>query len=191
MTVPPGSYIGCFNVIPHPDSEANPDSYLLCQETAQHKAGLLNLLGGGFERGIDKIITNCASREAREEGGGKLEVQWIGGIGLYEYPNPDQHRLHIIVASDLLKGEPAPSKEHPVVDFFSFEEIKAMDRAGQLRGPAVLRSIDFHRRGMIISKEQFLTTIPEDKTSRLRSRPQPRPKNRPGSKTRAPRSKKK
>ena len=97
------SKVGCFNVIPNPDTVGRPDSYLLCRETEPHKADLFNLLGGGLNFGPepdqDKVVLDCAIREGSEEGGGELVVRAIGGIGLYEYPNPDRHRLHLVFAS--------------------------------------------------------------------------------------------
>jgi len=140
---------------------------MLCEESAPGKAGLLNLPGCGFDREQDRVVLNCATREAREEGGDDLIVRAIGGLGIYEYPNPDRHRLHLVFASVVESGEPSPSKEHPWAGYASFAQITKWDEEGRLRNPAVRRSIDFYRRGMIIPLEQFLTTVFEDKLRKI------------------------
>ena len=144
--------VSCFNVIPHLET---PDHYLLVEETDPQ--GFFNLTGGNYDPD-DKILPKGAEREATEES--ELITKAIGGIGLYQYP---PNRLHVIFAAVVVSGEPVASEEHPTAAFFPYDEIVAMEAAGILRGPAVLRSIDFHRQGKIIDLDQFHTFIERDR----------------------------
>jgi 8-oxo-dGTP pyrophosphatase MutT (NUDIX family) len=145
--------VGCNNVIVNPD---NPDFYLLIQETSPHKRGLFNLPGGSRES--RESLIECAVREAEEETG--LLTEPIGLLGLYEYHKVNQ--LHVAFASTVVVGEPTPSEEHPIVEYFSFEDITRFNSEGKLRSERVLDAIRRHRDGRIIGLEALSAFMFDD-----------------------------
>lgn len=146
--------LACINVVEHPDMR---DFYLLVEESAENKQGLLNLPGGGRKPG--EYSRQTAGREATEESG--FEVEATHFISYYEYP---PNLLHIALASKIIGGALATSEEHPSVGFFSFGDIVDMDAEGRLRGPAVLDAIRKYHEGKAIPLGEVSLVVEHDKT---------------------------
>ena len=129
--------MGCSSVI-----ETEPGHYFVVLETAQHKAGTLNLAGGGWDE--QEMIKQCRSRETEEESGG-LKTRPIGIAGIYEYfDERNRHRLQFHFVSEVVSGsldELTPSEEHPWAGSLPFEQIEDIYENGGLRSWRVFESI--------------------------------------------------
>lgn len=113
--------------------------YLLVQETD----GRYNLPGGRLED--TETLLECQKREGKEESG--LELRAIGIVGMYQRPESSKgYNLTIIVyESEVEGGEITTSDEHPVIDFFDYEQIKEFSEDGLLARAYVLPAIDDFR----------------------------------------------
>ena len=130
----PATVIGCSNLI------MNGGRYLLVQESKEPARSLFNLPAGKPELG--ETLSEAAVREAREETGLDVQVEYLCAI--YHCPRTTEGVgvVNFVFCSKVSGGQLRTSAEHPVVEYFSREEIAEMGREGRLRGVHVELAID-------------------------------------------------
>jgi 8-oxo-dGTP pyrophosphatase MutT (NUDIX family) len=120
------------------------DRYVLVQEVRHEKAGYYNLPAGTLELGED--LLQCAVREVQEETGAMVTLESF--IGLYETVIATGSNVVFAVFSGSIPDEAVlQSEEHKVIKVLSYTAIEALDEAGQLRSPIVLKSISNYQNG--------------------------------------------
>jgi phosphatase NudJ len=133
-----GFYIGAGLVL------VQDDRYVLIQEVRNVKKGLYNLPAGTLD--INEDIITCAIRETEEETGAKVALEHF--VGIYETVLANgSNILFFVFSATIDQGVTFHSEEHTVIKTFSYEDIVTMDKAGELRAPTVLKSIDDYRGG--------------------------------------------
>ncbi len=130
----PATVIGCSNLI------ARGGRYLLVQESKEPARSLFNLPAGKPELG--ETLSEAAVREAREETGLDVEVEYL--VAIYHCPCTSEGIgvVNFVFRSEVSGGQLRTSAEHPVVAYFSRGEIADMGREGRLRGVHVELAID-------------------------------------------------
>jgi ADP-ribose pyrophosphatase YjhB (NUDIX family) len=142
-------------VIEHPRGT---ERFVLIEETAPHKRGLLNLPGGNedFE---DHTLLGTAIRETKEETGGAnstdpthgLDIEIDGLIATYTHEKRPKHRIAVFSGFVLeVSGVMNPTPEHPTVNAYSIEEIDEFYRNDLLRHPRVHHAIHAYLSGLAI-----------------------------------------
>lgn len=112
--------------------------FLLVQETKKIAHGLYNLPAGKVEEG--ETIIETAIREAKEETG--LTVKPVKIIGIFQNSNTNSSNLiDVIFKSEIVSGEITTSEEHPIVKFFTFDEIEDLGKKGLSRSDFVVKAI--------------------------------------------------
>lgn len=136
----PSMYIGCGCVIVDADGR-----YLLVQETKAIARGRMALPAGKLEPG--ETLEQAACREALEETG--LQVDIVGLLGVYHcaMTSEGSFGVNFVYEARVVGGQRTVSAEHPVVEWFSADEIIALDEAAQIRGSHVRISIERQQRG--------------------------------------------
>lgn len=133
-----GFFIGCGIIL------KQSDGYILVQEVRHEKAGFYNLPAGTLEVGEDLI--QCVSRETVEETGAKPELEHF--VGAYQTVIADGNNVVFFVfAGNIAADTIFQSDEHTVIKVFTYEELQALDKSGELRSPIVLKSIQDYRAG--------------------------------------------
>ena len=122
-------------------------TFLLVKEAKKSAEGLYNFPAGKLD-GNETIIEG-AIREAKEETG--LTVQPINLVGVYQRPvgRKGDNVTVIVFKSNITSGKTTPTEKHPEVKFFSYGELKEMERKGLLRSQYIMKSITDHKEGKL------------------------------------------
>jgi ADP-ribose pyrophosphatase YjhB (NUDIX family) len=121
---------------------------LLVQETLEKVKGKWNLPAGKLNMKED-IIT-CAGREGEEETGFKLKPIYL--IGIYQHHLTLERNVIIFVfKSKIVKGKLTIPKDIMSAKWFSFGEIKKLNKEGLLRSSYIWRAIEDYKIGKRIS----------------------------------------
>jgi 8-oxo-dGTP pyrophosphatase MutT (NUDIX family) len=124
------------------------DKYILVQETRHDKAGLFNLPAGTLE--IHEDLIQCVTREAKEETGVDVAIEHF--VGIYQAVMTSENNvLFTVFASTIPDDAVFQSVEHDTIRAFAYDEVVALNEAGQLRSPIVLKAIDDYRSGQRLS----------------------------------------
>jgi ADP-ribose pyrophosphatase YjhB (NUDIX family) len=132
--------VGCCNVITD-----DAGRYLLVRESKPSARSRFNLPAGKLE--VGETVSEAAAREAKEETGLDVEVEHL--IGLYQCvrTTEDFAVVNFVFASRVVGGALTETVEHPVVRFFSRQEISELAEKGLIRGTHIEMAIDDHRAG--------------------------------------------
>jgi 8-oxo-dGTP diphosphatase len=126
--------IGCSNLV------VRDGRYLLVQESKEPARSLFNLPAGKPELG--ETLPEAAVREAREETGLDVQVEYL--VAIFHCPRTSEGVgvVNFVFRSKVSGGQLRTSAEHPVVEYFSRDEIAELGRQGRLRGVHVELAID-------------------------------------------------
>lgn len=128
------------------------DKILLIQETLKRVKGKWNLPAGRLEE-KESIIT-CAKREGEEETGFKLKPSYL--VGIYQHHLTLEHNVILFVfKSEIIGGKLTISEETMDVKWFSFDEIKELDKKGLLRSSYIWKAIKDYKAGKKIPLESI------------------------------------
>jgi len=117
---------------------------LLMQETLEKVKGKWNFPAGRLDMNED-IIT-CAKREGEEETGFKLKPSYL--VGIYQHHKTLEHNVILFVfRSEILGGKLTIPEEAMDVKWFSFDEIKELNKKGLLRSSYILEAIKDYKVG--------------------------------------------
>ena len=132
--------IGCCNLIID-----GSDRCLLVQESKASARGRFNLPAGKPE--IGETLVEAAVREAFEETGLHVAVDHL--VGLYQCPETSEGFgvLNVVFASHVVDGAITTSEAHPVVQYFTREQIAAMAEQRLIRGTHIELAIDDYLAG--------------------------------------------
>ena len=120
------------------------DKFILIQEVRHEKAGFYNLPAGTLE--IDEDFVKCITREAKEETGVEVNLDYF--VGIYQTViGTGSNVVFLVFAGSAPKDVVLHSEEHKIIKPFSYDEIVALDEAGKLRSPIVRKSIEDYRDG--------------------------------------------
>ncbi len=119
--------------------------FLLVQETKEIAKGKFHLPCGKLEE--KEAVLDAAIREAEEETGLRVKPRKL--IGCYQrvFAPLKNNTVNFIFASDIISGEIQTSKEHPIVKFFSLEEIKELNGNDMLRAVWLLEALQDYLSG--------------------------------------------
>jgi len=131
-------FIGCGVILKHADK------YILIKEVRHEKAGLYNLPAGTLE--LDEDFLQCVVRETKEETGADVQLECL--VGVYQTViATGSNVVFLIFAGNVTKDTIFQSEEHDTIELLSYEEIVALDTAGKLRAPTILKAIDDYQAG--------------------------------------------
>jgi ADP-ribose pyrophosphatase YjhB (NUDIX family) len=131
-------FIGCGIVL------KRREKYILIQEVRHEKAGFYNLPAGTPEMNEDFI--HCITRETKEETGAEMTLEHF--VGVYQTViSSGSNVVFLVFAGSVSKAASFHSEEHKVIEAYTYEEIVALDEAGELRSPIVRKSIEDYRNG--------------------------------------------
>ncbi len=121
----PKLVIVCSNII-----EEN-GNFLLVKETKNEAKGMFSFPQGTLEGNEDLI--EAAIREAREETGFIVNLEKL--VGIYQRPKSEDGNNVIVLVfkSEIISGSLETSEKHPIVRFFSKEEIIDLSRRNLIR----------------------------------------------------------
>lgn len=131
--------------------------FLLVQETKSFVRGKYNFPGGGMELG--ETITECAAREAYEETGFRIKPTKLVGIYEVRFTQRGNTLVTPVVVSKIIGGKMKTTPKHPVIRWFSYLEIKTLEKQGKIRGTNVLTAVEHYRRNRLLSLSVF-TEVP-------------------------------
>jgi predicted kinase/ADP-ribose pyrophosphatase YjhB (NUDIX family) len=137
----PAFIVGCGNLI-----SDNEGRYLLVQEAKPSAWSRYNLPAGKPEAG--ELLEGAAIREAKEETG--LDVSASHLVGIYQCPMTSEGFgvVNFVFSSVVTGGELTPSDAHPIVKFFSKDEIADLFDRRLLRGHHIQLAIADHEQGV-------------------------------------------
>lgn len=108
---------------------------LLVQEKLESCYGKWNFPAGKLD--MDEDILTCAVREAKEETG--LDVEPKSLLAIYQYSRTLSANVILFTfKSDIIDGEIRIDDEVLDVHWFKIDEIKEMDKKGELRNSAYM-----------------------------------------------------
>jgi 8-oxo-dGTP pyrophosphatase MutT (NUDIX family) len=118
--------------------------FLLVEEDIEG-ARVLNQPAGHWEAG--ETLIEAARREALEETGWDVEPSAV--LGIYEFKPPELEYTFLRVAfiSQALKHHPERALDHGIAAAVWLTHGELLARAGQHRGPAVMRCVDDYLSG--------------------------------------------
>lgn len=126
------------------------DRYVLIREIRHEKAGFYNLPAGTLE--VDEDFVQCILREAKEETGADVELQHF--LGVYQTViGSGSNVVFLVFAGEVADDAVFQSDEHTDIQAFTYDEIAALDQAGKLRSPIVLKAIEDLRSGKTLPLE--------------------------------------
>lgn len=133
-----GFYIGAGLVL------VQGDKYVLIQEVRNEKKDLYNLPAGTLD--VDEDLMTCIIRETGEETGATISPEHF--VGIYQTVLANGHNiLFSVFAASVDPSVTFHSEEHTVVQALTYDEIAALNEAGKLRAPTVLKAITDYRNG--------------------------------------------
>jgi len=133
-----GFFIGCGAIL------KQGDKYVLIEEVRHEKAGFYNLPAGTVE--LNEDLLECIVREAKEETGADATIEHV--VGIYQTViGSGSNVIFVVFAGSVAEDATFQSDEHTTIQTFSYEEIVALDAAGKLRAPTVLKAITDYRAG--------------------------------------------
>ena len=120
---------------------------LLMQETLEKVKGKWNLPAGRLDMlDMKEDIVTCAERERKEETGFKLEPVYL--VGIYQHHLTLEHNVILFVfKSEIIGGKLTIPKEAMDVKWFSFDEIKKLNKDGLLRSSYIWKAIQDYKGG--------------------------------------------
>jgi len=120
------------------------DKFVLIKEVCHEKADLYNLPAGTLE--IQEDLIECITREAKEETGADITLEHL--VDIYQTVIASgSNVLFTIFAGSTPMDTVFHSDEHEIIEVLSYNEIVALDKAGKLRAPTILKAIDDYRAG--------------------------------------------
>ena len=120
------------------------DRYVLVQEVRNEKKGLYNLPAGTLDS--DEDLMTCIIRETSEETGTTIALEHF--VGIYQTVLANGNNiLFSVFAASINPNVAFHSEEHTIVSAFAYDEIVALDQAGKLRAPTVLKAITDYKDG--------------------------------------------
>lgn len=136
----PAVIIGCCNLV---SDEAG--RYLLVQESKASALSRFNFPAGKPER--SETLVEAAVREAQEETGLWVEVDHL--VGIYQCPKTSEGFgvVNFVYFSEVVGGVLRTSDAHPVVRYFSKDEIAEMVADRMVRGRHIPAAIADHEAG--------------------------------------------
>lgn len=119
--------------------------YLLVQETKERVKGKFNFPAGKLE--VSEDILQGTIREAKEETGFDVVLDKL--VGVYQMPSQElgNNVTVFVFKSEIVGGELTTSDEHPVVDFYTYEQFLEFSDQGKLRNTYILSSLNDYRDG--------------------------------------------
>jgi len=111
---------------------------LLMQETLKKVRGKWNLPAGKLN--IKEDIISCAKREGREESGFRIKPLYLVGIYQHHLALGDNVVLFVF-KSKILGGKLTIQKEAMDIKWFSFNEIKKLNKKRLLRSSYIWKAI--------------------------------------------------
>jgi 8-oxo-dGTP diphosphatase len=139
----PSFIIGCCNLI------TDGSGYLLVQESKPTAWSRYNLPAGKPERG--ETLAEAAVREAKEETGLDVVISHLVGIYQCSLTSEGFGVVNFVFFADIAGGVLTPSGAHPVVRFFSTDEIADLVAERMVRGRYIPLAIADHERGIRLS----------------------------------------
>jgi len=126
------------------------DKYVLIQEVRHEKAGFFNLPAGTLE--VNEDFIQCIEREAKEETGANVELHCF--LGVYQTVIASgSNVVFLVFAGETDETASFASDEHTVIKACTYDEVVALDKAGELRSPIVLKAIQDYRDGKVFPLE--------------------------------------
>jgi len=120
------------------------DRYVLVQEVRNEKKDLYNLPAGTLDS--DEDLMACVVRETSEETGVSISLEHF--VGIYQTVLANGNNiLFSVFAASIAPDAMFHSEEHTVVKALTYDEITALDKAGKLRAPTVLKAITDYKDG--------------------------------------------
>lgn len=119
--------------------------YLLVKENKDIAKGRYSFPQGSLEE--DEDIFEGVIRETKEETG--LDVKLKDMVGIYQRPNTAEgNNITVFVfRGSTSSGYMQKSDKHPEVGFFSYDEIKILDKEDRLRSPYMIPALEDYIKG--------------------------------------------
>ncbi|MBI5038079.1 MAG: NUDIX domain-containing protein [Candidatus Kerfeldbacteria bacterium] len=127
---------------------------MLVQESKYFVRGQYNFPAGNMELG--ETIVECATREAFEETGFRVKPTKLIGIYQVRLTQRGNTLIAPVVVSKIIGGRLRITSEHPAIQWFSYDEIKALAKQGKIRSNNVLAAIERYRRKQVIPLSVFI-----------------------------------
>ncbi len=135
-----GFFIGCGVVL------KQGDKFVLIEEVRGAKAGLFNLPAGTLE--VQEDFIGCITREAKEETGADVTLEHF--LGIYQTVIASGSNVVFAIFAGSVAADAAfQSDGHSIIKALPYDEIVALDAAGKLRAPTVLKAINDARDGKV------------------------------------------
>jgi len=118
--------------------------FLLIQETFEEVKGQWNFPLGRVE--IKEDIITCTKREGEEETGFQLKPLYL--VGIYQHCLTAEYNVALFIfKSKIQKGKLTTPKDITDADWFSFSEIKKLDKKGLLVSSYILKALRDYKAG--------------------------------------------
>ena len=118
--------------------------FLIVEERIATRA-VLNQPAGHVERG--ESLLAAVSRETLEESAWQFTPEWLTGIYLWRQPRSGRDTLRFTFSGSISAHDPDRPLDHPVIATHWLSRDELLARAGTLRTPVVMRSIDDYLAG--------------------------------------------
>jgi len=129
------------------------DKFLLIQETKEIAKGKYNLPAGRMEE--SETLVEAAVREAKEETGLDVVPERLVCVVQRKVSGQGDNLVVFNFVSRVVGGKITPSKEHPIVNYYSLEQIKEFDKEGLLRSPHIMVVLSEYQKGSSIGLDKL------------------------------------